>query len=151
MPKKYDYRVGANQMLALYQRLELLLWRCVAIQSKASVSNHQQFQRVMQKCVEMMGDARGQSLNSTWQEYVKASSQLLSHVTPHFVHSISPLIPHAEILRYFLEHNIFQPWTENGHLMGLVSYQLSQFILKYFLKAWSTTYSKRHCAMVGLG
>ena len=117
-------------MIALYQRLEILLWRCIAIQAKAVTKDHQHVQRVMQRCVEMLGDARGQKITKTWKDYIGASTQLLNQSTPHFVNSVSAMIPHAEILRNFLEHNIFQPWSENGNLMGCVSLKSTIFFNK---------------------
>ncbi|CBY36518.1 unnamed protein product [Oikopleura dioica] len=71
--------VGVNQMLALYGRLENLLWRCLAVQGKTTnFQDHNRLTNTMRKCVQMMGCASGGDLVPAWQEYVRRSSQILN-------------------------------------------------------------------------
>ena len=114
--------LGTFQMLSIYQRLECLLWRCIAIQGKTTNFNdHTRLVRTMQRCVQILGSGSGGDLTPQWREYVRRSGILINQAVPHFVTAVSALIPHAEIVRCFLEHNIFQGFSENGILMGLVS------------------------------
>jgi len=117
--------IGANQMIALYQRLELLLWRCLAVQGK--VTNFQtgeEVSKIIRRCVEMRGDVRGRDLPAQWKRYIIDVSRVADAALPHFVKAVAPLVPHGEIVRNFLEHNIFQPFSENGYLMGMVSLKI---------------------------
>jgi hypothetical protein len=110
-------------MLAVYQRLEIMLWRCVAVQSKTTnLYDHARLIRTMQRCVHMIGSSAGGDLTPHWREYVRKSATIVNQAVPHFVTAISSLIPHAEIIRAYLEHNIFQGFSENGILMGTVSF-----------------------------
>jgi len=113
--------VGVFQMLSIYQRLECLLWRCIAIQGKTTnFMDHSRLVQTIRRCVQILGTAAGGDLTPQWREYVRRSGILINQAVPHFVASVSALIPHAEIVRCFLEHNIFQGFSENGILMGLV-------------------------------
>lgn len=80
--------------------------------------------RTMQRCAHMLGSSAGGDLTPHWREYVRRSANVINQAVPHFVTAISSLIPHAEIVRAFLEHNIFQGFSENGTLMGTVSFIL---------------------------